>query len=108
MRVFVFHVRLAKGMNPTILPPAMGRLGSLILFGIQSRKRKTLYSKYAKPRLKIDLPLYPAEGVGAWRMCVFVCVCVSETFFDMKGIRTVTTILIPVTSSNIFILGNLK
>ncbi len=54
---------VGKGMNPTILPPAMGRLGSLTLYDNQSRRRKIEF-KLVKLCLRIDFVSHPAHMEG--------------------------------------------
>ena len=54
-------------MNPTILPPAIGKIvGYTALFGLdydnQSRSKKNSEFKPAKLRLKIDLVSHPARA----------------------------------------------
>ena len=55
---------LGKGMNPTILPPAMGKIVG------QPWWRKTLEFKPVKLRLKIDLVSYPAPVEGLVNMVI--------------------------------------
>ena len=61
---------LGKGMNPLILPPAMGKqqdgLGSSALVRQLIQEKENSEFKPVKLRLKIDLVSYPArvEGLG--------------------------------------------
>ena len=63
---------LGKGMNPIILPPAMGkqqgRLGSSALVRQLVQDKENSEFKLVKLRLKIDLVSYPArvEGLGKY------------------------------------------
>ena len=51
---------MRKGMNPIILPPAMGKLGSLALVSQPVREKENFEYKPVKLRLKIDLVLHRA------------------------------------------------
>ena len=55
-------------MNPIILPPAMGRLGSSALVKQLVSEREKSEFKPVKLCLKIDLVSYPAraEGLGKY------------------------------------------
>ncbi len=59
---------LGKGMNPIILPPAMGkqqgRLGFSALVGQLVQEKENSEFKPVKLRLKIDLVSYPARVEG--------------------------------------------
>ena len=59
---------LGEGMNPIILPPAMGklkdRLGSSALVRQLVYEKENSEFKPAKLRLKIDLVSYPARAGG--------------------------------------------
>ena len=60
---------LGKGMNPIILPPAMGRLGSSALVRQLVYEKENSEFKPVKLRLKkIDLVSYPAQAEGLVNM----------------------------------------
>ena len=55
---------LGKGMNPIILPPAMGKIvGQTGFFSLGEEKENSEF-KPVKLRLKIDLVSYPARAEG--------------------------------------------
>ena len=64
----ISHNSLGKGMNPIILPPAMGkqqdRLGSSALVRQLVQEKENSEFKPVKLRLKIDLVSYPARAQG--------------------------------------------
>ena len=67
---------LGKGMNPNILPPAMGKIvgqtGSSALVRQLVKEKENSEFKPVKPRLKIDLLLYPARAEGLVNMICYL------------------------------------
>ena len=61
-----------KSTNPTILPPALGRLGSLTLLSQPVLEKENFEFKPAKIRLKIDLVLHTARSDGLVYIYIYI------------------------------------